>query len=158
MQHRTWTMVGSLTGLVVCAVLVAVAPVFVRDLRGTTFEDLAVPALLVSGAVGVVLGGFVASHVARTTPRRMAVLGAVCGAILGAAAMGSLFLAVEVAGDDWPHGLSAFVTGGIFGAVVGGFLGGVIGFVQANPRIESQGHVLGDGVSAANAASRRDVR
>jgi uncharacterized protein YcfJ len=37
--------------------------------------------------------------------------------------MGSLFLFAEVIGDDWPQGLSAFVTGAILGAVVGGILG-----------------------------------
>ena len=55
--------------------------------------------------------------------------------MLGAAATGSLFLFVAVMGDDWPQGLSAFVTGAILGAVMGGILGGVIGFVQGGERV-----------------------
>jgi hypothetical protein len=79
------------------------------------------------------------------TPRRRAFLGTVCGSILGAAAMGSLFLAIEVASIDWPHGLSAFVTGGIIGAVAGGLLGGVIASMKVDPRTVDRGHALRTG-------------
>ena len=133
MNRRSWIVIESLTGAVACPALVAIAAVFVHDLRGPVFDQQGVPALLVSGPAGILIGGFVASRVARMTPQHTTLLGAVCGSILGAAAMGSLFLAVEVAGDDWPHGLSAFVTGGSIGAVVGGFLGGVIGSAQVDP-------------------------
>jgi hypothetical protein len=143
-MKRSWNVVGSLAGLVASPAFVAVAAVLVRDLRGPILRDQGVPALLVSGAAGIVVGGVVASRAVWVTPRRMATFGAVCGSILGAAAMGSLFLAVEVAGDDWPNGLSAFVTGGIVGAVVGGFLGGVIGFVQVDAPTVDQGHALRD--------------
>jgi hypothetical protein len=137
-MKRSWTVLGSLTGLVVCPALVALSAVLIHDLRGTVLQDQGVPALVISGAVGIALGAFVTTRVARATPRRMALLGAVCGTILGAAAMGSLFLFVEVMGDDWPQGLSAFVTGAILGAVVGGNLGGVIGFVQGGERVTSR--------------------
>lgn len=141
-MKRSWTVLGSLTGLVVCPTLVALSAVLIHDLRGTVLQDQGVPALVISGAIGIALGAFVTPRVARSTPRRMMVVGAVCGTILGAAAMGSLFLAVEVAGDDWPHGLSAFLTGAVLGAVVGGFLGGVIGSVHVDPRTIDQGHPL----------------
>ncbi|HEX6581748.1 MAG TPA: hypothetical protein VF195_12870 [Actinomycetota bacterium] len=140
MKRRSWIVAGSLTGLVACSALVALAPVLVRDLRGPVYGDLALPALLVSGAAGIFFGGIVASRTVGTTPRRIALLGAACGAILGAVATGSVFLAVEVAGDDWPHGLAAFVTGGIIGAVVGGFLGGAIGIVQVDSPAVDEGH------------------
>jgi outer membrane lipoprotein SlyB len=52
--------------------------------------------------------------------------------------MGSLFLFVEVKGDVWPLGLSAFVTGAILGAALGGILGGVIGFVQGGEHVTSR--------------------
>ena len=145
MKRRTWIVVGSLTGFVAVPTLVATAAILMHDLRGPVFGDLGVAALFVGGAAGIVLGGFVASHTVGTTQRRLALLGAVCGAVLGAAAMGSVFLAVEVTGDDWPHGLAAFVTGGIIGAVVGGFLGGVLGFVQGDPRTVDRGHALRTG-------------
>jgi hypothetical protein len=140
-MKRSWTVVGSLTGLVVCPALVAIAAVLVHDLRGPVFDDQGVPALLVSGAAGIVAGAFLTSRMMRVTPQRLAILGSISGAVLGASAMGSLFLFVTVMGDDWPQGLSAFVTGAILGAVLGGILGGVIGFVQggerATPRLPS---------------------
>ena len=145
MHSRSWIVIGSLTGAVACPALVAIAAVLVHDLRGSVFDQQGVPALLISGTAGILIGGLIASRVSRPTPRRMAFLGAACGSILGAAAMGTLFLAIEVAGDDWPHGLSAFVTGGILGAVVGGSLGGVIGTVQVDPRTVDQAHVLRSG-------------
>ena len=138
-MKRSWTVVGSLTGLVVCPALVALAAVLVHDARGPVFGDqTATPLLLVSGAVGIVVGAFLTSRVVRVTPRRLAILGSICGAVLGATAVGSLFLFLEVIGEDWPQGLSAFVTGAILGAVVGGILGGVIGFVQGDERITSR--------------------
>lgn len=130
MGRRTWIVIGSLTGLVAGPALVAVTGVLLGDPGGLAFRDQGVPALVISGSAGVVLGAFVTSRVAFTTPRRTALLGTVCGTFLGAAAMGSLFLAAEVAGDDWPQGLSAFLTGAILGAVVGGILGGALGFAQ----------------------------
>jgi hypothetical protein len=111
-NRRPWIVLGSLTGLVACPTLVALTAVLVRDLPGPVFEDQGVPVLMVGGAAGILIGGLVASRLAKESPQRMALLGAVCLAILGAAAVGSLFLAVVVAGDDWPDGLSAFVTGG----------------------------------------------
>ena len=138
-MKRSWTVVGSLTGLVLCPALVALTAVLVHDARGPVFGDRAAsPLLLVSGAVGIAAGGFLTSRVVRVTPRRLAILGSISGAVLGATAMGSLFLFVEVMGDDWPQGLSAFVTGAILGTVVGGILGGVIGFVQGGERATSR--------------------
>lgn len=139
-MKRSWTVVGSLTGLVVCPVLVALTALLVHDAGGSVFGDQEVPALvLVSAAVGIAAGAFLTSRVVRVvTPRRLAILGSISGAVLGATAMGSLFLFVEVMGDDWPQGLSAFVTGAILGAVLGGFLGGVIGFVQGGERVTSR--------------------
>jgi hypothetical protein len=157
MKRRSWIVIGSLTGAVASPALVAIAAVLVHDLREPVFDDQGVPALLICGAAGILIGGFVASRVASMTSQRMAFLGAVCGSILGAATMGSLFLAIEVATADWPLGLSAFVTGSLIGAVVGGFLGGVIGSVQVDPRTVDQGHALGSG-SASAATSLRDVR
>lgn len=134
-MKRSWTVVGSLTGLVVCPALVALTAVLVHDARGLVFGDRGMPAILpVSGAVGIGVGAFLTSRVV-VTPRRLAILGSIFGTVLGAAAMGSLFLFVEVMGDDWPHGLSAFVTGAILGAVLGGILEGVIGFVQGDERV-----------------------
>ena len=145
MQSRSWIVIGSLTRAVACPALVAIAAVLVHDLRGPVFDHQGVPALLISGTAGILIGGLIASRVARPTARRMAFLGAACGSILGAVAMGMLFLAIEVAGDDWPHGLSAFVTGGIIGAVAGGLLGGVIGSVHVDPQTVGQGHALPTG-------------
>ena len=142
MKRRTWIVVGSLTGFLAVPALVAVAAVLVRYLRGPVFGDLAAAAMFIAGAAGILIGGFVASRVSRAAPRRLATFGAVCGAILGAAVMGSLFLAVEVTGDDWPHGLAAFVTGGIIGASVGGLLGGFIGFGQVDSRTLDRGHTV----------------
>jgi len=149
MKRRPWIVLGSLTGLVACPTLVALAAVLVRDLRGPVFEDQGLPVLMVSGAAGILIGGVVASRVAMESPQRMALLGAVCGSTLGAAAIGSLFLAVVVAGDDWPDGLSVFLTGATIGALMGGLLGGVVGFVQGDA----------SGARHASAAtSLRDVR
>jgi hypothetical protein len=141
-MKRSWTVVGSLTGLVVCPALVSLTAVLVHDLRGPVFGNQGLLViLLVSGAVGIAAGAFLTSRMVRVTPRRLALLGSISGAVLGASAMGSLFLFVTVMGDDWAQGLSAFVTGAILGAVLGGILGGVIGFVQggerATPRLPS---------------------
>lgn len=137
-MKRSWTVVGSLTGLVVCPALVALTAVLVHDARRLVLWDRGMPALLVSGAVGITAGAFLTSRVAEVTPRRLAIFGSISGAVLGATAMGSLFLFVEVMGDDWPQGLSAFVTGAILGAVLGGVLGGVIGFVQGGVAVTSR--------------------
>lgn len=127
---RSGIVLGSLTGLVLCPALVAMTAVLVPDLRGPIFQDQGVLVLLASSAIGVVVGALVMSRMTRMKQRRRTVLGAITGAVLGAAVMGTSVLIVVVMGDGWPHGLSAFVTGAIFGAVLGGFLGGVIGFVQ----------------------------
>jgi hypothetical protein len=138
-MKRSWTVVGSLTGLVVCPALVALTAVLVHDLRGPVFGDRgASPLLLISGAVGIAVGALLTSRVIRVTPRRLAILGSISGAVLGAATMGSLFLFVEVMGEDWPQGLSAFATGAILGAALGGILGGVIGFVQGGEHVTSR--------------------
>jgi hypothetical protein len=135
-MNRSWTVVGALTGLVVCPALVALTVLLVHVAGGPVFGDQEVPALLlVSTAVGIAAGAVLTSRVVRVeSPRRLAILGSISVAVLGATVMGSLFLFVEVMGDDWPQGLSAFVTGAILGAVLGGFLGGVIGFVQGGER------------------------
>jgi hypothetical protein len=146
MNRRPWIVLGSLTGLVACPAIIGLTAILVRDLRGPVTRYQGVPTLVITGVAGIALGAYVTSRMTRVvTSRRLALLGAVFGTVLGAAAMGSLFLAVEVTGDDWPHGLSAFVTGGIFGAVVGGFLGGVIGFVHGDPRTVDRGHALRTG-------------
>jgi hypothetical protein len=138
-MKRPWIVIGALTGLMVCPALVALTAVLVHDLRGPVFGDRgASPLLLISGAVGIAVGAFLTSRVIRVTPRRLAILGSISGAVLGATAMGSLFLFVEVMGDDWPQGLSAFVTGAILGAALGGILGGVIGFVQGGEHVTSR--------------------
>ena len=145
MQRRSWIVIGSLSGAVACPALVAIAAVLVHDLRGPVFDVQGMPALLVSGAAGILIGGFVASRAASMSPRRKAFLGAACGSILGAAAMGSLFLAIEVASADWPHGLSAFVTSSIIGGVAGGLLGGLIGSLQVDQRTVDRGQALRTG-------------
>lgn len=63
------------------------------------------------------------------------VFGALCGAAVGAAAGGSLFLFVEVTGENWPQGLSAFVTGAIVGGFAGLVVGGLLGAWKA--RVQS---------------------
>lgn len=157
MQRRPWIVLGSLTGLVACPTLVALTAVLVRDLRGPVFSDRGMPALIVSGAVGIALGAFVASRMVRVvTSRRLALLGVVSGAVLGAAATGSLTLVVVVAGDGWPNGLSVFLTGALIGAVLGGFLGGVLGFVQGDPSGAERPAPASAG--QPRSASLRDVR
>ena len=130
MRGRSWIVLGSLSGLVICPVLVALAAVLVRDLRDPVFQDQGIPMLVISGTIGIVLGGFVTSRVVRPTPRRLTLLGSLSGSVLGAAALGSLFLLAQASGSDGSHGLAAFLIGASVGAVAGGILGGVIGFAQ----------------------------
>lgn len=153
MHRRTWIVMGSLAGTVGCPGLVLLAALIAPDLGGPIFRDQGVPALLVSGAAGIVLGGFLAWRATRGSARRLATLGAVSGSVLGAALMGSFFLAVEVTGPDWPHGLAAFVTGAIAGASLGGIVGGAVGFSSARA-------ATGTSVLAAGhpATSRREAR
>jgi hypothetical protein len=131
MKRRTWIVLGSLTGLLTGPVIVLLAAVLVRDLRGPVFQAQGVPALVISGAAGVVLGAFVTARIVPATPRRAALLGAISGFLFGAFALGSLFLAIEVTGSDWPQGLSAFLTGAIPGGALGGVFGGMAGFSRA---------------------------
>jgi hypothetical protein len=79
------------------------------------------------GVAGLLLGGFLGSHVLGISRRLRLGFGSVSGAVIGAVAGGSFALAVEVSGRDWPSGLAAFVTG----AMMGGAIGLVIGWVTA---------------------------
>jgi hypothetical protein len=96
------------------------------------FIDQGVPALALSGPCGVVLGGLVTRRLLKPTPRRLALLGSVGGAVVGATALGSVFLAVEVTGPDWPNGLAAFLAGSAVGASIGGIFGGVLGYARGD--------------------------
>lgn len=62
------------------------------------------------------------------------VFGALYGAALGAVAGGSVFLYVEVTGEDWPQGLPAFVTGAIMGGFAGLVVGGLLGWSRGRFR------------------------
>lgn len=153
MHRRTWIVVGSLAGLVGCPGLVLLAALSVPGLAGPILRGQGVPALLISGAAGLVLGGFLAWRATLGSPRRVAMLGAVSGAVLGAVLVGSFFLAVEVTGPDWPHGLAASVTGAIAGAALGGIAGGAAGFSSGRAATGTSG------LTAAQAAtSRREAR
>jgi hypothetical protein len=79
MKRRSWIVIGSLTGVVACPSLVAIAAVLVHDLRGPVFDDKAVPVLLASGAAGMTAGAFLTSRVVRVTPRRLAIFGSISG-------------------------------------------------------------------------------
>jgi len=88
------------------------------------------------GMGGLLLGGFLGSRALRMTRRVRTGFGALCGAAVGAAAGGSLFLLAEVAGEDWPHGLAAFVTGAIVGGLAGLAVGGLLGARAAGSNLE----------------------
>ena len=153
MHRRTWIVVGSLAWAVGMLGLLLLVALTVPDLRGPIFRDQGVPALLVSGAAGLVVGGFLAWRAIRGPARLLAVLGAASGSLLGAAIVGSFFLAVEVTGPDWPHGLAAFVTGAIAGATLGAMIGGAAGFSSGRAATEASGPTAGHA-----ATSRRDAR
>jgi hypothetical protein len=130
-QHpSSWIVVGALAGFVTATVLVALTAVLVDELRDVVFHDQLVLVLFVPGTAGLVLGGAAASRAVRSTPGVQILFASLSGGVLGAAAAGSLFLAAVVAGDGWPDGLQAFLTGAVVGGVIGAFLGGMLGSVS----------------------------
>jgi len=129
-----WIVFGALAGAIF-AIAVLMAPPLMPDLdlrdvapwQLVFYGDSTLLWLIGCGVGGLFLGGFLGSRALRMTRRVRTGFGALCGAAVGVAAGGSLFLFVEVAGEDWPSGLAAFVTGAIVGGFAGLVVGGLLG-------------------------------
>ena len=131
-ENPAWILIGAVAGLVAVPTLVALTAVLVRGLRDPLFDDHPLAALVVTGTAGLAIGAAVASRALRGSPRVMVLFGSLAGAVVGAAAAGSLALWIEVSDTEWPSGMAAFITGAIVGAIVGGLAGGVLASTRAN--------------------------